>query len=111
MAAPEHIAAQIRAYLLERVVPVLPAEIHTVAIEVVSWHVQIHMYQYEVLEDLSDSTLEERIQLLAGHLTPRPGERWQVTPAFHRRERSSQFAPEGEVVYAVNKSLEATREE
>ena len=41
MAAPEHITARIRSYILETVLPVVPAEIQLVSFEMVSWLVTI----------------------------------------------------------------------
>ena len=99
MAAPEHLTAQIRAYILEIVLPVLPAEIRLVSFEVVSWLVTVHMYQHEVLSD--HSTLDDCIERLAETLPPRPGERWQAVPAYHRRAQEVPLDPEGEVVYAA----------
>jgi hypothetical protein len=101
MAAPEHITAQIRSYISETVLPVLPAEIRLVSFEVVSWLVTVHMYQREIFSDRSYDALEEHIERLADTLPLRSGEPWQAVPAYHRRDPEVPLDPEGEVVYAA----------
>jgi hypothetical protein len=102
MAAPEHITAQIRAYISESVLPVLPDEIRLVSFEVVSWLVTMHMYQHEAFSDRSCDALEERVERLAEALPPRADEPWQAVPAYHRRDPEVPLDPEGEVVYAAS---------
>jgi len=101
MAAPERIRAQIRSYISEIVLPVLPAEIRLVSFEVVSWLITVHMYQHEVFSDDGLDTLERYIEGIATVLPARQNEPWQAVPAYHRRDSSVPFDPEGEVVYAV----------
>jgi hypothetical protein len=101
MSAPEFITTQIRAYLGEFVVPVLPTEVRVLSFDVVSWLVTVHTYQHEMLSDQTDSQLEQRIEGLADALPPRLGEAWQVVPSYHRSEPLQPIRPEGEVVYAV----------
>ena len=101
MAAPEHITAQIRSYILETVLPVLPAEIRLVSFEVISWLIRVHMYQHEIFSDRSCDAVEQHIEHLAETLPPRSGEPWQAVPAYHRRDPGVSFDPEGEVVYAA----------
>jgi hypothetical protein len=99
MAAPEHITAQIRSYLSETVLPVLPADIRLVSFEVISWLVRVHIYQHEVFSDRSCDALDEHIERLAKALPPRSGEPWQAVSAYHRRDPGVPLEPEGELVY------------
>ena len=101
MAAPEHITAQIRSYISEAILPMLPAEIRLVSFEVVSWRVTVHMYQHEIFSDRSCEALDEHIERLAEALPSRSGEPWQSVPAYHRRDPGVSLDPEGEVVYAA----------
>jgi hypothetical protein len=101
MAAPEHITAQIRSYISETILPVLPPEIRLVSFEVISWLITVRMYQHEIFSDRSCDALENHIERLAEALPSRQGEPWQAVPAYHRRDPKAALDPEGEVVYAA----------
>jgi hypothetical protein len=101
MTAPENIKTQVRAYLTECVLPVLPAEVRAVSFEITAWLVTVHLYQEEVFSDHGDRDVEHRIEQLASVLPPREGEDWQSVWSFHRRSPARPQSQDEEVVYAV----------
>lgn len=99
MPTSPHIVNLARGYLANELVPLLPAEVGALTLEIVAWHIQIHAYQYEVFSELDSGPLDAIVEALASVLPPRQREPWQATMAWHRIARGKPPEYEGDVVY------------
>ena len=99
MPTSPHIANLARGYLAQEIVPLLPAEVGALTLEIVAWHIRVHAYQYEVFSDLDSGRLDAAVEALASVLPPRQHESWQATMAWHRVTRGEPPQYEGEILY------------
>ena len=99
MPTPSRIAKLAHRYLAQEIVPLLPAEVGVLTVEIVAWNIHVHAYQYEAASDVDYERLDATVEALASVLPPRPHEPWQATMEWHRITRGEPPQYKGQIVY------------